>query len=162
MKFHPIAQPTGLSQDALDALGFHFTSIHLDKNAAGWLRLCVGWTAEGDHRYRFKYPVRGCTISSRGNGGESSLVELEFPEVLAPYHIVNESSPMEKDSHGDANTASIEVGIEIRTGRLRNPPKLGHSYTYHDNTKYGVAVYFAPDNWEGRKDTQLFSWRKRG
>lgn len=162
MKFHPIAAADTLSQDALDALGFHFTYIHLDKNSAGWLRLSVGWTAEGNHRYRFKYPDRGCTGSSSGWGRQSSYVELTFPEVPAPYHMVDKDRPMDPYPAGDRHVATIEVGIQIRTGHLRNPPRLGYDYTYHDCTKYGVAVYFAPDGWESGKDTPLFSWRKRG
>lgn len=160
-KIRPIAAADSLSQDALDALGFHFTSIHLDKNEAGWLRLCVDWTAEGDNRYSFKYPERGCVGSSSGCGRQSSYVELNFPEVPAPYHIVNKDRPMDSDAHGDRHTASIHVGIEMRTGRLKSPPRLGYGYTYHDSTRYGVAVYFASPGWEGRKDENLFSWRFR-
>lgn len=161
-KIHPIAAPDALSKDALDSLGFHFTSLHLDKNEAGWLCLRVNWTAEGDHRYRFKCPERGCVGSSSGGGRQSSFVELTFPEVPAPYHMVNKDRPMDPYPAGDAHVATIEVGIQIRTGRLKNPPRLGFDYTYHDCTKYGVAVYFAPRGWEGEKDENLFSWRKRG
>lgn len=160
-KIHPIAAADSLSEDALNALGFHFTSIYLDRNKAGWLRLCVDWASTGPDEYRFKYPVRGCTRSSHGIGRQSSSVELTFPDVPAPYHTVNENRPMDPDHYGDAHVATIEVGIEIRTGYRKNPPSLGYSYTYHDCTKYGVAVYFAPDGWEGDQSTSLFSWRKR-
>ncbi len=149
---HPYAEVCGLSEKALDRMGFRFSSIHLSRTAENWLALQVDWRATKDE-HLVKYPSDGGSGSSSGGGKESQFIELEFAQVPAPYR--------GQGDYGRDHKANINIGIAIRTGRRLNPPSLGYRYQFYDRTKYGVCVWFSPKGWAQGDDTTLFSWRER-
>lgn len=155
---HPLIDISGVSKDALDAIGFRITNVYLAKITDGWLRLSVDWAAKTDE-WKVKYPTDSGSGSSSGGGSESEYVHLEFPEVAAPFIPLATEGPL-LDGLRD-NKATLDIGIYIKTGRRLNPPRLGYRYRFHDNTKYGVCVYFAPIGWDSGRDKTLYSWRER-
>lgn len=149
----PYAEIESLSQKALDAIGFRFTALDLDKTKDGWLRLYITWRADKDE-YKVKYPCVSSHASGRGSGQEYDSVEFEFPQIAAPYGT--------KEKWEKNHKASIDVGIYIKTGRVKNPPRLGYSYKFKENIKYGALVWFAPESWNsGKGDKNLFAWNLR-
>lgn len=150
---HPYAEIGALSKKALDALGFRFTAIDLDLTKEGWLRLYVRWDGNAKQAGRLKYPRCGCTGSGSGGGRESEDLELEFPEIPAPYG---------RAEYARDHKATINLGVLIKTGRALSPARLKYHYQFFDCIKYGVNVWFSPLDWnDGAGDKSLFRWAER-
>lgn len=158
---HCIAEITSLSDRALAAIGFRFMEVSLSRTEENWLVLQVDWeVSDPAARWKTKYTNDGGTGSSSGGGSQTSYVELEFPHVPAPYYSPG-STLFSSADYAEQHKASIEVGIGIRTGRQLNPTRLGYRYQFHDQTKWGVVVWYSPDGWASETYKPLFTWRGR-
>ncbi len=154
---HPLIEVAPSSQRALRRIGFRFTDVHLGLTPDGWLRLSVDWTAKVGS-YRVKYPEEGGHSYGSGGGREHQSVELEFPQVYAPYHY-GAGEAFQPNHYAEQNKATIEVGVLIKTGRRLNPPRLPYGLQFIEKTKYGVCVWFSPRKWNAKPLKWLYWWR---
>lgn len=153
-KILPFAEVSSLSTEVMEQLGFHFTAVHLDRTKEGWLRLYCAWKSDDKKmKSRDKYPVKSCTTFCYN---ETSVL-FRFPEIPTPY---------KDEETGEVHEykAEIELGIQFvnENGEWVNK-SIPYTPKFHENIKYGVLLWFAPDGWnDGENDEQLFKWEEKG
>lgn len=154
-----IAEVDSLSEDGMAAIGFRFTAIHLTQQPNGWLLVQVDWSAERD-----EWRVRNGVHSSSGYGWhsgnlEAATVEIEFPEVNAPYYSPGHS-PFEVYDGAAQHKACINLGLAVKQRRGQFT-KLPWDLVYHQRVKYGAYIHYAPRGWDQGDYKPLFGWRER-
>jgi len=159
-KILPLVDIPSTSKRGLDEIGFHITRYSLRATTKGLLYVSVSWDAQDGHAHKVKYPSFGGSGSIGGRGSQVEYLILEFPEVSSPFYFPPHSGQFcfQPNHYTEANKATIEVGIYTKTRGAR----LAYTYLFHDNTKYGACVWFAPDDWAGTTvEKPLFQWKER-
>lgn len=150
IKEHPFFEEEGLV-----SRGFELTNFNLDLIEGGWLRICADWDSKKDNTWKFKYPkFDGCWIML---GGQNDIeVRFYFPE-FGKYNDAEEG-----EGKIMIPKASFSLGLYIPQDENENRVKNSYEYKYHQNTKYGVAVYFAPKDFESGNSTPLWDMGEDG
>lgn len=109
------------------------------------ISILVDWRSKHKDGHLFKYVKLGIT----SYGYFDKYVSFEFPVVI------NHT----KKTKDYTEYLSLDVGLEtLKMGE--NSPPLDYSYHSFDNTKYGVIVYFTPQNWR-ENQTEFFTYNKK-
>jgi hypothetical protein len=155
----PFVEIDSNSKAVLRKLRFRISELRLCRTRDNWLFVHCAWRAKKSDEWRFKYPAYGSRGFDCGGGQEATLVELEFDQVPAP--LKPSGSDKYSIEYAKNNKASIQVGIYIRTGNTRNPPRLRYRYTHFEKTKFSACIWFAPDGWGEMEtgDRPLFDWQ---
>jgi hypothetical protein len=155
-KIRPFAEVNSIpTKKFFDKIKFKFTNYKILLNEEGWLMICLSWDSDWkDNNWRFKYPSDG----GWGFGGLEIYAKINFPEVKFRYKWEND------DGSYTMNTTefSIEAGFEFETEGDAyeadgTPKRFRYVYKYSQNTKYGICLYFAPENW-GRNFEEVFNY----
>lgn len=128
-------------EQAKDLCGFELTYFCASKNDCDLLCIQADWRGS----WETKYPkFDGTSHSSWGD----EKVRFKFQD--APIIIGDDGELIkEKSKETDLETHfGLEIGFyeedEDKQGGF-----LDINYLFHQNTKYGVVVYFAPKGWKG-------------
>lgn len=155
-----IAEVDSLSERAMAAIGFRFTNIWLSRLPTGWLMVGVDWAAADEHQHKVRYGVHSSSGYGWHHGDlEAATIELEFPQVAAPYHSEGHS-PFEVCRYAEQHKACLNVGLAIKQ-RRDTFAELPYELVYHKQHKWCAYLYYAPRGYDRGDIKPLFSWRER-
>ena len=130
------------AENLLSAHGLELTALDADLTKENWIRVYATWAAKKDE-YKFKYPV----LYGSSSGYSDSAVNLAFPQLKYRYR---------HKQFSRMTPLQLSVGIQDIMEQ-----QLKYSYRFFENLKYGVLVWFAPENWNnGEGDKNLFTLKK--
>lgn len=109
-------------EDVAKDYGFELTQKSAVVLANGMIEVCLDWTSTKDQT-KFKYP----SLSHYGYNSNSVDYAIEFNNVTY------------KDEELDF-TSTFNISIGLVCDKAFEP-------LFHQNTKYGCLVYFAPEGW---------------
>ena len=115
-----------ISQRLLDKYGFRVRDIQLQSLKDGWLCVSLNWTSDKDTTL-FKYCYSAGTMFT----DDATSQEVNFTYLSKRFK------------------ASLDIGIQT----VDPEEDIQYSVKYFQNTKYGIAVYFAPKNAHQVKET---------
>jgi hypothetical protein len=119
----------------------------------------VNWTAKVDS-YKFKYPIFEGNSSSFSWGHEARDIRFFFPDIEADEEALRFDYADVERRYNGFGKLGFSVGIENVAPKIspKNPITLGYRHAYHENLKYGIAVYFSPNNF-GETEKVLYEYR---
>jgi len=135
MKILPSVETPDWNDDAVRVAkenGFLLTSLVAKKLVNGFICVTVDW--DGNHLFKY------ATLESTAFGLDKKFMTLQFEG--AKYTI-----PSEKDH---VFNYTIEIGLETD-----DQSQLRYEPLFFQNTKYGVQVYFGPNDWDTEKGAEI-------
>lgn len=113
---------------------FDITQYSCGKLKNGFVFVSIDWKAE-NNSHQYKYCTRGCISYT----GDQVIYELDFHETAIKIE------RCEWPQH-----ASLEVGLY--------QDNIEYTPLFHQNTKYGAIVYFAPSGWDSREGMEVIEF----